>query len=136
MRLSAFTVAAPLSGPIAIAWPGKPFEAPAAPLALWIECRLFPAEPRGFGLTGPDAIRRGYMQAECITRIRDGSYDQAVLDEVTQLADQVAAHFPEAAWYSHDGIRVQIAEPPGPQTQYEEDGKLKMPVVIRYQAFE
>lgn len=129
-RLASFSPSSPLSGTIPIAWPATSFTEPTGDNAMWIECALFPVEPRGYGLTGPDAIRRGYMQAMAVTRRR-----AAAFEELTHLADQIAGHFPEAAWYEDGGVRVQIAQPPGPQSMFEEDGKLKIPVIIRYQAF-
>lgn len=130
-RLSSFTVSAPLTGTIPVLYQGSGGVPPAATSAMWIECRLFPAEPARVGFTGPLANRRGYMQASCLTRYRADAMDQLSL-----LADQVAAHFPQAAWYSHAGVRVQIARPPGPQSMFEDEGKLHIPVIIRYQALE
>lgn len=128
-RLSTFTVSAPLTGSVPILYQGSGGAPPVATAAMWIECRLFPAEPDRTSLNGPVARRRGYMQALCLTR-----YRATAMDQLSMLADQVSGHFPQAAWYAHAGVRVQIATPPGPQSMFEDDGKLQIPVIIRYQA--
>jgi hypothetical protein len=128
-RLSTFTVTAPLTGAVPILYQGSGGTPPAASAAMWIECRLFPAEPDRASLNGPIAQRRGYMQALCLTRYRANA-----LDQLSMLADQVAGHFPQAERYRHGGVEVQIATPPGLQSMFEDEGKLQIPVIIRYRA--
>ncbi len=126
-RLEAFTASAPLTaGAVPTAWPGVPFTKPAS--GVWFEVRLFNTGASGF-IAGSTAIRSGYMQVSCVTR-KGG----AALFSVSTLAQQVADHFPNAAIYSSNNQAVQIMRPPEMADVIDDDGELRIPVVIWWQA--
>lgn len=48
--------------PLAIAWPGKPFDPPAAASALWLQASIFPGESDNIVLAAGPVMFRGFVQ--------------------------------------------------------------------------
>lgn len=134
-RLEAFEVSAPLTQAVALAEiGGEDFQKPAATpgvrgSGMWIEPRLFP-NPPGRTLFGNEAANyRGYLQASCC--IRRGKF---ALYHVSLLAGQVADHFPKGLAMTENGVIVNVSRPTGAGGVVDQDGELRIPVIIHYQA--
>lgn len=129
-RLEGFTAASPVPTPVQIAeLGGEPFTEPSKEKVLWIEPKVFPNVPGRVSAKGDVANYRGYLQAMCC--INKGKY---ALYYVTKLAGQVAAHFPKALLMTENGVTVKVSRDPGVASVIEDDGKIKVPVAIYYQA--
>lgn len=130
-RLYAFSASAPLPvGSVPIAWLGRSFDPPAGESSVWIENVTVDEDSVSGFLSGQTAIRRGRLEIVCVTRSKRASAEQAV----KSLAQQLVAHFPNAAIYRSNAVAVQIARPARVWGARDEDGKLRQPVTVYWQA--
>lgn len=111
-----------------VQFPGKTFTPPAD--GIWIETTFHALEPRNveIGLTAP-ARREGWLQMTVVTHRGDGIV--GVLD----MAEDLSAHFPLGAQYTSNGLKVRVTKTPGPESPFEDDGMIRCPVKVRYQAY-
>lgn len=94
----------------------------------WLEPKLFPAEGRRVDFASQESDRRGYLQVLVCTRLGNG-------DTVArEIADAVAAHFPKGYQFKVGARQGKVWQVPTIAGDFDEDGKVKIPVIIRYQA--
>jgi hypothetical protein len=121
-----------ITGDPPLAWPNMPFpdEGEDKPLT-FIEVRHFPNRNTRVLLGAAPHMRQGILQFTIFTPRNDG-YDLA-----TQLAGEIAAHFPADLDMFEDDVRVRVQQAPDviPAEVTEDQVSWSTRVDVRYDCF-
>ena len=112
----------------AIKYPGQTFTEPSGEADIWAEVSMFPNPPSPYAIARGLNDYVGYLQVTVCQRW--GQMSAGVLG----VAGAIAGHFPEASQFEADGVVITIQSAPGIARLFEDEGRIKAPVIIRYQA--
>lgn len=121
------TSSLPLSPALPISWPNVPFTVPAS--RKYLNVSHLPNRSRRRFLKGSNPHQRmGVLQITVVWPLATGS-------AATDIAGQVAEHFPADLSLHNDGVRVRITKAPDIPPPIKSDVSWSVPVSISYEAF-
>ena len=117
--------------PLQIAWPGRPFTPPADP---YLAVAMF-RDPTEAATIASHDRHAGAMQVSVFWPTSSTTIRQGVV-AVSEVAAEIAAHFPRGARIERGGYVVRIISPPSVLSPIQiEDGWEQTPVRIRWSAW-
>lgn len=96
----------------------------------WVEIAILGENGRPLDKAGSATDRRGYIQFTTTQRIGDVDASANLLS----LADQIEDHFPKGLRLSAGGLVVKVSRDPEMQSEFPDNGRLRRPVVVYWQA--
>ena len=126
-RVAEFTLSTPLAGDINIQWWSRGIDEP--PSGFWVEVAFLGDNTGRVDSKGRARSERGYIQLTCC----ESRSDTASLN-LTRLADQIREHFPKGLQLFEGSAAVKVSRDTEILSEFFDDGKLKRPVIVRWQA--
>ncbi|MEF2073484.1 DUF4128 domain-containing protein [Consotaella aegiceratis] len=117
-----------LTPALTIEWPGEDFAQPAS--NRWLRVNHLPNTNRRLFNKGTDPHQRvGILQIDVIVPIETRQID------ATELAGQVASHFPAGLPMRSGGLTVKVTRAPDIAAPVDENPRKSIPVSISYECF-
>lgn len=118
-----------VANPTKVAWPNKPFNAPADGSA-YVEVAQFPNRGTRYGLPSDGSeFNFGFLQL-LVRAPRNAGYQEA-----TKIAGELALHFPADLKLYSEGVRVKISKRPDVMSASPTEASWNVPVTVYYEAF-